>query len=454
MTDKRSFTILGAGRSGIAAAGLLKRNGHEVFLSEGNPENSLKYFNKEFLLKEKIEFETGGHSERIFDNDIFIVSPGISPDSEVILKAVRLGKKILSEIEVASEFCKSPIIAITGTNGKTTTTVLTGEIFKNAGYDVKVCGNVGLAFSEIVSDLKENSIVILEVSSFQLEYTENFKPDVSVIMNITPDHIDWHKSFENYLYAKEKIRSNQTADDLSVLNYDDKVLRDELQNTNATEAFFSIKNDIQESGIKNGCMIKNDRVIYFDKNKNINEVIMETHEINIRGNHNLYNSLAAVISARAFDIKKEIIKDTLMTFKGVEHRIEFVREIDGVKYYNDSKATNIDSVIVALESFEKDLILILGGKESGNEYSVIDKLVSDRVKLIIAIGESKNNIIEHFSKKVKCASAESMEDAVKYCKANSSPGDSVLLSPACKSFDMFDSYEHRGKEFKKAVNNL
>ena len=181
---------------------------------------------------------------------------------------------------------------------------------------------------------------------------------------------------------------------------------------------------------------------------------METQEINIRGNHNLYNSLAAVISARAFDIKKEIIKDTLKTFKGVEHRIEFVRELDGIKFYNDSKATNIDSVIVALESFEKDLILILGGKDSGNDYSVIDKLVSDRVKLIIAIGESKEKIIEHFSKKVKCKSAESMDDAVKYCKENSSTGDSVLLSPACKSFDMFDSYEHRGKEFKKAVNNL
>ncbi|HQY20370.1 MAG TPA: UDP-N-acetylmuramoyl-L-alanine--D-glutamate ligase [Ignavibacteria bacterium] len=454
MTDKRSFTILGAGRSGIAAAGLLKKNGYEVFLSEENQEDSLKYFNKEFLLKEKIEFETGGHSERIYDNDVFIVSPGIPPESEVILKAVRLGKKILSEIEVASEFCKCPIIAITGTNGKTTTAVLTGEIFRNAGYDVKVCGNVGLAFSEIVSDLKENSIVILEVSSFQLEYTENFRPDVSVILNITPDHIDWHKSFENYLYAKEKIRRNQTVENLSVLNFDDKILRDELQNSNAAEAFFSIKNDIQESEIKRGCMIKNNRVIYFDKSKNINEIIMETHEINIRGNHNLYNSLAALISARAFDIKKEIIKDTLIRFKGVEHRIEFVRELDGVKYYNDSKATNIDSVIVALESFEKDLILILGGKESGNDYSVIDKLVSERVKIIVAIGESKNNIIEHFSKIVKCESTESLDEAVKYCKVNSSQGDSVLLSPACKSFDMFDSYEHRGKEFKKAVNNL
>lgn len=241
--DKSSFTILGAGRSGIAAAALLKKNGFKVFLSEEYPEEKLKYFRKDILTDEKIDYETGGHSDKIFENDIFIVSPGISPESEVIKKATAIGKKIYSEIEIAFSFCKCPVIAITGTNGKTTTAVLTGEIFKNAGYDTKVCGNVGVAFSEIVSELKEDSIAVLEVSSFQLEYTEKFRPEVSVILNITPDHIDWHKSFKNYLNAKGKIRENQMQTDLSVINFDDKILREDLKSTDAENAYFSI-NDL------------------------------------------------------------------------------------------------------------------------------------------------------------------------------------------------------------------
>ncbi|MBK8981435.1 MAG: UDP-N-acetylmuramoyl-L-alanine--D-glutamate ligase [Ignavibacteria bacterium] len=452
--DSSSFTILGAGRSGIAAAALLKKNGFKVFLSEEFPEERLKYFRKDILADGKIEFETGGHSDKIFENDIFIVSPGISPESEVIKKATALGKKIYSEIEIAFRFCKCPVIAITGTNGKTTTAVLTGEIFKNAGYDTKVCGNVGVAFSEIVSELKKDSIVVLEVSSFQLEYTEKFKPEVSVILNITPDHIDWHKSFKNYLNAKGKIRENQMQTDLSVINFDDRILKEDLKNTNADKAYFSINEDFREQEIMKGCISVDGKVIYFDKNKNVNEVIMKTSEINIRGNHNLYNSLAAVISARAFNIKNELIRDTLISFKGVEHRIEYVRELNGVKYYNDSKATNIDSMLVALETFDKNVILILGGREKGNDYSAVDKLISKKVKLVIAIGETSKKITDYFSGKVRCASALTMEDAVRISFENADAGDTVLLSPACKSFDMFDNYEHRGAEYKKFVNKL
>ncbi|MBS1516911.1 MAG: UDP-N-acetylmuramoyl-L-alanine--D-glutamate ligase [Bacteroidetes bacterium] len=450
----RSFTILGAGRSGVAAASMLKRNGYKVFLSEENPEETLKFFNRKLLLDQNIEFETGGHSDRIYENDIFIVSPGIHPDSRVILKASELGKKICSEIEIAFSFCRCPVIAITGTNGKTTTTVLTGEIFRNAGYDTKVCGNVGLAFSEVADGLKEDSVAVLEVSSFQLENTEDFRPVVSVILNITPDHLDWHKSFKNYLNAKEKIRKNQGKDEVAAVNFDDEILRNDLLSTKAKQAYFSIKKDLTAEGIETGCMIKENTVIYFDKSKNINEAIMETGEINIRGNHNLYNSLAAVIAAKAFDIKKEIIRETLKNFKGVEHRIEFVRELKGVRFYNDSKATNTESLIVALESFEDNLILIMGGREKGNDYSSVEKLINEKVKLLIAIGESKDRITEYFSKRVKCLSADTMEQAVLLSFENSSEGDTVLLSPACKSFDMFDSYEHRGKEFKKFVNNL
>jgi len=452
--NKSSFTILGAGRSGIAAAKLLKKNGAKVFLSDGSGKSNLKFLDEEVLKKEGVEYELGGHSERIYEGDIFIKSPGISPDSEIMLKAKKLNKRIYSEIEAAYWFCKCPVIAITGTNGKTTTTVLTGEIFKNAGFDTKVCGNVGLAFSEVVSDTDENSIVILEVSSYQLDNIEEFRPRVSVIMNITPDHLDWHGGFENYLKAKMKITFNQAGKDIAVINYDDELLRESTKELKIRKSFFSIKENLIEKKTETGSYSDKGKIIYFDKAKNIEEEIMESREINIRGNHNLYNSLAAVISARSFGIKKEIIRDTLMTFEGVEHRIEFVREISGVRFYNDSKATNIDSLIVALESFERNIILILGGREKGNDYSAVDKLIGDRVKEIIAFGEAKDKIYDHFSQSKKVVRVNSFEEAVSKAKELSQSGDVVLLSPACKSFDMFDSYEHRGKEFKRLVNLL
>jgi UDP-N-acetylmuramoylalanine--D-glutamate ligase len=449
-----SFTILGAGRSGIAAAKLLKRNGAKVFLSDDIKKDELKFFDEEVLKKAGIEFELGGHSDRVFDSDVIIKSPGILPDSEVMLKAEKLDKKVYSEIEAAYWFCKCPIIAITGTNGKTTTTILTGEIFKAAGFDTKICGNVGLAFSEVVSDVKKDSIVVLEVSSFQLNNIEEFRPKISVLMNITPDHIDWHKSFENYLKAKLEILKNQTEEDLTIINYDDETLREAIKDVKPRKAYFSIKENLPEKEAEAGSFISNGKIIYFDKTKNTEEEIMDAREINIRGNHNLYNSLASIISARAFEIKKEIIRDTLMKFHGVEHRIEFVREINAVSFYNDSKATNIDSLIVALESFDKNLILILGGREKGNDYSRVDELVMDRVKEIIAIGETKEKIFSHFNDFKKVTKEDSMETAVNRAFASGVKGDIVLLSPACKSFDMFDSFEHRGKEFKRFVNLL
>jgi len=449
-----SFTILGAGRSGIAIAKLLKRNGAKVFLSDGSDRPKLKYLDEELLKKEGIDYELGKHSDKVFECDVIIKSPGISPDKEIIVKAKQLNKKIYSEIEAAFWFCKAQVIAITGTNGKTTTTVLTGEIFKNARFDTKVCGNVGLAFSEIVSDVKEDSIVVVEVSSYQLNDIEEFRPSVSVLMNITPDHIDWHGSFENYLNAKLNIVRNQTKDELTIINYDDNTLREAVKNAKPNKAYFSIKKKLSDEKIETGSFVDEGKIIYFDRSKNIEEEIMQTKEINIRGSHNLYNSLASIISARAFGIKKELIKDTLMNFPGVEHRIEFVRELNGISFYNDSKATNIDSLIVALESFEGNLILILGGRESGNDYSIINKLVSERVKEIIAIGETKDKILKHFEKIKKVIAANSLEEAVSKAMESGKPGDIVLLSPASKSFDMFDSFEHRGKEFKKAVNKL
>lgn len=449
-----SFTILGAGRSGTAVAKLLKKRGAKVFLSDGSSKDSLKYLDEEVLKKADIEYELGGHTDRVFENDIFVKSPGIFPDSEIIMKAVESGKDIYSEIEIAFEVCKCPVIAVTGTNGKTTTTILTGEIFKNAGYDAKVCGNVGLAFSEIADETTDKSVVILEASSFQLFDTENFKPKISVLLNITNDHIDWHGNFENYLEAKLMIANNQDKDDLMIINYDDKILMETEYNHKIKKAYFSIKENLLEKDIEMGSFRNDNEIIFFDKTKNIEEKIMDIREINIRGNHNLYNSLAAVISSRAFEIKKEIIRETLMKFKGVEHRIEFVKELNGVSYYNDSKATNIESLQVALESFSGNLILILGGREKGNDYGKVENLIKERVKIIIAVGESKDRISEYFKNKVKTVIAGSFEEAVNKAGEYSEKGDTVLFSPACKSFDMFDSYEHRGKEFKRIVGLL
>ena len=449
-----SFTILGAGRSGTAVAKLLKKRGAKVFLSDGSSKDSLKYLDEEVLKKADIEYELGGHTDRVFENDIFVKSPGIFPDSEIIMKAVESGKDIYSEIEIAFEVCKCPVIAVTGTNGKTTTTILTGEIFKNAGYDAKVCGNVGLAFSEIADETTDKSVVILEASSFQLFDTENFKPKISVLLNITNDHIDWHGNFENYLEAKLMIANNQDKDDLMIINYDDKILMETEYNHKIKKAYFSIKENLLEKDIEMGSFRNDNEIIFFNKTKNIEEKIMDIREINIRGNHNLYNSLSAVISSRAFEIKKEIIRETLMKFKGVEHRIEFVKELNGVSYYNDSKATNIESLQVALESFSGNLILILGGREKGNDYGKVENLIKERVKIIIAVGESKDRISEYFKNKVKTVIAGSFEEAVNKAGEYSEKGDTVLLSPACKSFDMFDSYEHRGKEFKRIVGLL
>lgn len=451
---KSSFTVLGAGRSGIAVAKLLRRNGGKVFLSDDTNSDKLKFFDEDVLKNENIEYELSRHSEKVFESDVIIKSPGIPPESPVILKAEKLNKKIYSEIEAAYWFCRNPVIAITGTNGKTTTTVLTGKIFKAAGFDTKVCGNVGVAFSEIVSELREDSVVILEVSSYQLNNINEFKPRISVLMNITPDHLDWHKNFENYLKAKLMILKNQTKEDLTIVNYDDKILRESIESAKPGKAYFSIKENLKEKNIETGSFLKNGKVIYFDKAKKTDEEIMEAKEINIRGNHNLYNSLAAIISARAFEIKKEIIRDTLQKFPGVEHRIEFVREINGISFYNDSKATNVDSLIVALESFAGNIILILGGREKGNDYSGIEELAREKVKKIIAVGETKEKIYEYFNKKIKVTKADSMQEAVNKAFEAGVKGDAVLLSPACKSFDMFDSFEHRGKEFKRFVNLL
>ena len=455
MTEKelRSFTVVGAGRSGVGISKLLASRGNKVLLYDESSEEKLKYFDKESLNKTGVDLCFGKWDDKALNCDVMVKSPGVPPGSEIVLKAKALGVKIVSEIEAAYWYCPCPVIAVTGTNGKTTTTVLTGEIFRSAGIDTKVCGNVGVAFSEVIDDLKKDSVVILEVSSYQLNDIEEFKPAVGVIMNITPDHLEWHGGFDNYLNAKLRISRNMDSESLMIINYDDTTLRDSVKGLKATMAYFGLTEDTF-TNCGQGAYGKDGKMYYFNKSLNIHEELMETSEINIRGKHNFYNSLAAAISARAFGIKNEVISMTLMTFPGVEHRIEFTRELNGVKFFNDSKATNIESMKVALEAFDGNLVLILGGREKGNDYSVVDELVKEKVKTIIAVGESKAKISGHFGNFMKTIEADNMEDAVAKALSASVSGDSILLSPACKSFDMFDSFEHRGEVFKKIVNAL
>jgi len=423
--------------------------GADVFISDMKKPEEIKYvkFTPEELNSAGIKYEFGEHSEKVYDCDFMVISPGVPSNAPVVQKAMELGIKVWSEIEVASWFCKAPIIAVTGTNGKTTTTSLIGHIFKTAGFKTIVAGNIGAPFSDFVLDADEGSIVVLEVSSFQLDHIENFKPKVAVLLNITPDHLDRYDSFGDYILSKFRIFKNQKEDDFAVYNYDDEIVQPYVESLNVIKLPFSVRDKLSCGGfIEDGYITLNF--------KNKKERILKMNNLRIRGIHNVYNSLAAALAARAMEVKDEIIRESLQSFEGVEHRLEFVREINGVKFIYDSKATNVNSLWYALESFDEPIILIAGGRDKGNDYSKVYDLVKRKVKLIIAIGESKNKIYNEFKNLTNVIEVDSMEEAVKKAYENSVPGDVVLLSPACASFDMFRDYEHRGEVFKKLVNEL
>lgn len=453
---KLKYSVIGAGRSGIAIAKFLKSKGASVFLSESGKEDGLLYFSPKEFKTLIIDFELGKHSDKVLESDIIIVSPGVPLDSEIILKAQSLGKKVYGEVEIASWFCKSPIVAITGTNGKTTTTALTGEIFKSAGFNTIVCGNIGKPFASVLDEIKQDSIIVLEISSFQLMTIESFKPKVAVILNLTKDHIDWHGSFENYINAKFIINRNQSNEDFFIYNNDDKVLTKQVSLRKLTGNIcpFGSFDKIQKSKYRHICFLKGNAIRYYDSETNLEEEIIKIENIYIPGRHNVYNSMAATLVGKCFEISNKVICDTLKTFKGVEHRIEFVRELNGVRYYNDSKSTNFDSLFVALESFPQNIVLIMGGKKGDNKFKTVDELIKDRVLAIFAIGQSKEAIYEHYKDITKVTKCETLEEAVEGAYKIANAGDVVLFSPAYKSFDMFNNYEHRGNEFKKSVNLL
>lgn len=447
-TRGKKFSILGAGRSGLAVARLLKKRRAKVFLSEQGKATNFTAVKQE-LEEIGVEYEFGENTHRVLDADAIVISPGVPQDAPIVELARTKGIKIISEIEIAFEFCEAPIVAITGTNGKTTTTALIGEIFKHAGWSIQVAGNIGTPFAEIVDDAKgPKSVVVLEVSSFQLDTIDTFRPKVAILLNITPDHLDRYPNFEAYVQSKFRIAENQKGYDTFIYNADDEIVRNFAETVNVKTLPFSIKTEL-----KQGAYLKGDRIVVRIGRER--EEIIDPKLLGIPGPHNLMNAMAAILAARVMSVELEPLRDTLQSFHGVEHRIEFVRERKGVKYYNDSKATNVDSLFYALASFKEPIVLIAGGKDKGNDYSRIDALVEEHVRAIVTVGKGAKKIEQYFAGKKPIFSAGfSMEEAVKLAKDAAQKGDVVLLSPACASFDMFDNYEHRGRVFKELVNKL
>jgi UDP-N-acetylmuramoylalanine--D-glutamate ligase len=446
----KKVTVLGAARSGLAAAKLLKSLGAHVFVSDKESAEKLKA-QVSSLKSLQIPFEVSGHTDRVFDCSLMVISPGVPANAPEVVEAQKRGIGVVSELELASWFCEAPILAVTGSNGKTTTTTLLGRIFERAKKKCVVAGNIGLAFSSFALELDKTSTAIVEVSSFQLDHIQSFHPKAAVILNITPDHLDrYGKSFDNYIASKRRVFENQTKEDSLIHSFDDPVTSLEVRKHASQHVHvlpFSAKTKLDE-----GAYVEKGTVMVSVSGKV--EEIIDVKDIAIKGLHNLYNSMAAALAAKVMAVSAEPIRETLKTFEGVEHRLEFVRQVNGVKYVNDSKATNVDSVWYALQSFDEPLVVLMGGRDKGNNYSRLDDLVRQHVKAIVAIGESADKVFDAFRNITKVEKAKSMEIAVKKAAELAVSGEVVLLSPACTSFDWFENFEHRGRVFKELVKKL
>lgn len=444
----KNITIIGAIRSGLGAAKLIKKLGGVPFVSDFS-DNEFVRNNVETLKEYGIAYEFGGHSDKVYECDLMVVSPGVPLTSDVIVKAKEKNIKLISEIELAYNFCKGKIIAITGTNGKTTTTSLIAHIINSCGFKAYEAGNIGNAFSEIALDVKENEFVALEISSFQIDLIDKFKPNAALILNITPDHLNrYNYDFQTYINSKLNIYRNQDSEDYLILNQSDPVLMKQTFNNKSKSLYFSLSGEMET-----GCFYADGNMILNINGKEIfNFPVKDLH---IKGEHNILNTMSALCAVAPYLAdKKDDVYNALRSFMPVEHRLEPVREIDGVLFVNDSKATNVDSVWYALRSFDQPLFLILGGQDKGNDYEKIKELVVDKVKKIYAIGSSAEKVFNFFHKLVKVEVKKTLEEAVIAANNEARENDVVLLSPACKSFDQFNSYEHRGRAFKEAVNKL
>jgi len=446
----KRIVILGSGESGTGAALLAKQNGFDVFVSDLNqiPE---QYITE--LKKHEILFEQNKHSlEKIFLADEVIKSPGIPDNIKLIIDIKAKGIPVISEIEFASRYTQSFIIGITGTNGKTTTASLVYHLLQKAGFDVALGGNIGKSFARLVAD-KNYAYYVLELSSFQLDGIINFRPNISVITNITPDHLDrYNYELQHYVASKFLISKNQNEDDLLIYCADDTITVQNLQMASSLPRKWAF--GYHKSVDVNTCVEDGEIISTNLKNKS-NPFNMRISELTLKGKHNAYNSMVAAIVGQALNIRNDVIRESLMDFQNVEHRLETLGTIRGVEFFNDSKATNVNSAWYALESMDKPVIWIAGGVDKGNDYSILEDLVKEKVRILVCLGLDNHKIHNAFSKHVDLiVNTSSAAEAVHVAFQLSKPGEVVLLSPACASFDLFKNYEERGRQFKMAVKNL
>ncbi len=441
------LVVLGGGESGVGTALLGKQKGYEVFVSDFG---KIKEDYKQVLINNEIQWEEETHTEaKILNADVVMKSPGIPDKVAIVKKLKELNIAVISEIEFTAPFTKAITIGITGSNGKTTTTMLIYHLLKSGGLNVGLAGNIGKSFAWQVAE-NDFDYYVLELSSFQLDGIINYKPHIAILANISPDHLDRYEyKYENYIASKFRITMNQTADDYFIYDADDEAITNWLQQnkTNAQLIPFSLTKTFQK-----GAYLKDNKMEVII---NEEEFIMETEYIALEGKHNMKNAMAATSVAKLMQIRKETIRESLSNFLGVEHRLEKVLKIQNVQYINDSKATNVNATFFALDSMTSPTVWIVGGVDKGNDYSELMSLVHEKVKAIVCLGVDNKKIIDSFGNVVDVMiEVDTMNDAVKMAQRLAEKGDTVLLSPACASFDLFDNYEDRGNQFKNAVKNL
>ncbi|MBD79262.1 MAG: UDP-N-acetylmuramoyl-L-alanine--D-glutamate ligase [Crocinitomicaceae bacterium] len=442
----KQLVALGAGESGVGTALLAKSKGFEVLVSDAG---KIKKKYENVLSHQGIEFEENKHSkERILESNIIVKSPGIPDTAPLVVECRKKGIEVIGEIEFASRYFNGQLVGITGSNGKTTTTSLAYHLLSKGGLNPMLGGNIGESFARQVID-KTDGVAVLELSSFQLDDINSFRPNIAIILNITPDHLDrYDYKMENYIASKFRITKYQSEEDFLVYNADDENITNGLKQ-------FPIKAQLIPISIykklEYGAWIENNNLII-----NINsELKMTIQKLALQGKHNIYNSMAAGVAGRILELRKEVIRESLSDFESLEHRLETIVKVSGVNYINDSKATNINSTWYALESIDTPIVLIMGGVDKGNDYGIIEDLVKDKVKGIICLGIDNNKIHEAFEGHVETMiDTQSMHEAVRFAYKMSEKGDTVILSPACASFDLFENYEERGRQFKTAVRGL
>lgn len=446
--DKKVL-VSGVAKSGVSAAYLLKKLGANVTIQDAKTEDKLGNVVTE-LKNNGIALYLGSNPDDIIENmDILVMSPGVPTDLPFVNKAREKNIPVIGEIELAYMFCKSPIIGITGTNGKTTTTTLVGDICKAYYNNTFVVGNIGNPFADITLDTTNNGAVVAELSSFQLETINEFKPKVSAVLNITPDHLNRHHTIQNYIAAKERVFENQTADDYCILNYNDEITKVMANKTKAKVVFFSLNNKLDEG-------IYSDENSIYIKALGYDQKVIDINELKILGGHNVENAMAAIGCSIAIGVPMDIVVKVLKEFTAVEHRIEYVTTVNDIEFYNDSKGTNPDASIKAVEAMKRPICIIAGGYDKGSDFTEWIDTFKGRVKFVAVIGAVKDKIVDTLNKAdfTNYKTADTFEEAIDLCYENADKGDCVLLSPACASWDMFKSYEQRGEIFKDYVRKL